>query len=244
MLTPIFLRYQPGFLPLASGPAPNPSPNSLTLGNPYYTLTISSPHNPNQTGLLSYQTQQIRIPDSQIVRIQLPPTVGFGVNSAYEVTYTVYRDITSPLQTYYPPQKRVIRTEYWRVPNILGHFYDNYSEIEDRLLNPSPVLEIISVVRASADVDELSGDELKAFAIQRIYQEGLDYTAFQVVPTGIEWTSEERPSEGSTYYIQYFKPFEMKDIVYIPQRDDYTLIKTVKNPLESQSYTLREGNTF
>lgn len=244
MLTPIFLQYQPGFLPITSGPTPSPSPNALTLGNPYYTLTISSPHNPNQTGLLSYQTQQIRIPNSQIVRIQLPSTVGFGVNSAYEVTYTVYRDITSPLQTYYPPQKKVIRTEYWRVPNVLGHFYDNYSEIEDSLLNLSPALEILSVVRGTTDLDELSGDELKAFAIHRIYQEGLDYTTFQVVPTGIEWISEERPAEGSTYYIQYLKPFEMKDIVYIPRRDDYTLIKTVKNSLESQSYIVRERNTF
>lgn len=244
MLTPLFLQYQPGFLPLVPSPVPSSSPNALVLGNPYYTLTIASPHNPNQTGLLSYQTRQIKIPDSQLVRIQLPPTVGFGVNSAYEVTYTVYRDITSPLQTYYPPQKKVIRTEYWRVPNILGQFYDNYSEVENLLLNPSPVLESISVVRGSADVDELIGDELKAFAIQRIHQDGLDYTSFQVVPTGIEWTSEEQPPEGSTYYIQYLKPFEMKDIVYIPQRDDYTLNKSIKRPLESHSYIIREGNTF
>lgn len=240
MLTPIYLQYQPGFLPLIpANPAPlAPSASSLSLGPAYYTLTIQPPHNPNQTGLLS-TIYPIRIPASQEVRLQLSPTVGFGVNSAYEVTYTMYRDITSPLADYYPPQKKVIRTEHWRVPNLLGRFYANYAEIEDEVEQLDSAVESLSLVRGEETIDILEGEQRKAFAIQRIEQDGVVFEDYQITSEGIEWTSEVQPAEGSDYTVRYFKPFEMKEILYIPQRDDYTLIKTVKTPLENYSYIVK-----
>ena len=236
MLTPIYLQYQPGFLPLMpASSVPAPSVNSFSLGPPYYTLTIQPPHNPNQTGLLS-SNRPLRIPDSQEVRLQLSPTVGFGVNSAYEVTYTMYRDITSPLGDYYPPQKKVIRTEYWRVPNLLGRFYANYAEVEEDIEALDSAVEFLTLTRGAEALDPLVGEQRKAFAIQRIEQDGVVFSDYEVTAEGIEWTSDVQPTEGSSYTVRYFKPLEMKEILYIPQRDDYTLIKTVKTPLEDYSY--------
>lgn len=218
-LTPIYIQYQPSYLTPEAIPE-EVDEDEVRWGEPIYSIVINAPVNPNLVGHLPFPSRRLVIPADGVIRLSLPPTVGFGVNSSYRVEYYYWRPVIYP-EGFTPvsaPAQR-LRTEYWRVPNRLGQFYLSLEQLVRGEAGIVPT-EQLSVVRGLDRIDALPAP---VFSIQKISAGDVIYSDYALTSVGIKW-GEVRPAFESSYTVHYYKPFNLIHLLYSPQEQAQTLV--------------------
>lgn len=170
------------------------------------------------------------------VRIQLPPSLGYGINSCYKVEYFEWQ---RPYQAGRMPhlskiQKRKVYEEYWRVPTSDKVYLQSYRDYQ--YYKVSTKTESITLTKSEGLQDSLL-NHLNVIDIQSIVQGNQQYTNWKLAdnslywrpyfeplvnpvenpsttPTvAIEWLAGSKPS--GEYQVNYIKPLTLEDILFV-----------------------------
>ena len=144
--TPIIFTVQP-FIEEEQDPI-IPQPNPLTLDNELdlitqpillakrYYLKIKAPYIITNDAGIAQNEFKYYIPWQGIykdqVRLALTPTVGWGEGSCYTVEYWEWTPVIRPMSTTKIPLKhKLLKTEYWLIPNPSGRYIVNYNKLNN-----------------------------------------------------------------------------------------------------------------
>lgn len=170
------------------------------------------------------------------VRLQLPASLGYGVNSSYLVEYFEWQ---RPYQAGRVPylskiQKKKVYEEYWRVPTSDKVYLQSYKDYQ--YYKVSTKTEYITLTRGANLQDSLL-EYLGVIDIQSIVKGNEQYTNWKLVdnslywrpyfeplvnpienpsttPTvAIEWLAGSKPS--GEYQVNYITPLTLEDILYV-----------------------------
>lgn len=198
-----------------------PTNNIHITGSRQHELTFNIPTHP------SLQSK---------VRLQLPASLGYGVNSSYLVEYFEWQ---RPYQAGRMPhlskiQKKKVYEEYWRVPTSDKVYLQSYKDYQ--YYKVSTKTEYITLTRGANSQDSLL-EYLGVIDIQSIIKDNQQYTNWKLVdnslywrpyfeplvnpvenpsttPTvAIEWLAGSKPS--GEYTVNYITPLTLEDILYV-----------------------------
>lgn len=204
-----------------------------------YQLQITFPHNVNlpRQGQLTFTIPTHQTLQSK-VRLQLPPSIGYGINSCYKVEYFEWQ---RPYQAGRVPylskvQKTKVYEEYWRVPTSDNFYILSYKDYN--YYKPNQKTETVKLTKSTNTQDNLINN-LDVIDIKAITQNGVEFTNWKLVDNSlywrqyfepllnpepaplteptvfIEWLNGDKPNEGSEYEVNYIKPLSLEDIVYV-----------------------------
>ena len=170
------------------------------------------------------------------VRIQLPPSIGYGINSCYKVKYFEWQ---RPYQAGIMPhlskvQKKKVYEEYWRVPTSDKFYLLSYNDYQYYKANFKT--ESITLTRDTGTADSLLTN-LDVIDIKSIVQGSTQYTNWKLIDNSLYWrpyfeplvNPVEDPSTEPTvaiewldgdkpigdYQVNYIKPLTLEDILFI-----------------------------
>jgi hypothetical protein len=108
----------------------------LYLASRYYLIIKPPSEIRNDTSYIS-KSFTYHIPWEGIyknqVRVALPPTIGWGEGSCYEVEYWEWRPHILPKIYKIPPLKhKLLKTEHWLVPHPTGKYMMNYNYLQSK----------------------------------------------------------------------------------------------------------------
>jgi len=100
-----------------------------------------------------------------------------------------------------------------------------------------PITSTLSKVRSELSIDYFTEEELSAFHIKDISINSIiiPKTNYSFNNEGVTWL-ENIPDSGEEYIIEYYKPFTLEDILYIPDQSN----KSIEHPLYSSLGTLND----
>lgn len=224
MLTPIFLNLENYFV--ASQP-PAMIENPVALSEPQYYLLIHPPRTANQVNQLPVSPIRVSIPNighlSRKVRLQLAPSVGYGVNSCYRVEYWEWRKpivAEDVVLTSMPKiSKTRVKEEYWWVPSPDGDFFYDYPA----LFNYKPKyrrVQQLELTRQAAPADNLNPyPDLIEIVNIRSLQAEIEYSGYNLVETAgnliLDWSNATvAPEVEQNYVITYVQSILHKEMVF------------------------------
>lgn len=237
--------------------------NKPELSAKEYQVKIKFPANTNlpKRGEISFNIPTHPSLQSK-VRVQLPPSIGYGINSCYTVEYYEWQ---RPYEAGKVPylskiQKQLVHTEYWRVPTSDKFYLLSYNDYY--LYKSNSKVETIKLTRTNTNFDLLI-DNLDVIDIKSITQNGIEFTNWKLIdnslywrpyfeplvnpdptpstePTvAIEWLNGDKPVVGSEYEVSYIKPLTLEDIVYVDYEN-----KTILSNYGYANYSLYANSFF
>ena len=229
MYCPIFLDFKNIYLPNLEKPELSSFDledlTTATIGSSLYTLKIFTPQTNNQLNIAPSSSIEIRIPNIEPyknkVRLQLQPSIGYGLTSCYRVEYWKYTPVYLPAGKKGRPSKEKCREEYWRVPAPDRTYILNY-EMWYRY-KPRFNSLTLQVVEFSKDVEssQLLDNNLDIILINRVNQAGVDFTDYVLTDTSL--TNYESPivsldwgnsATSGTYQVEYIKPIQHSELIF------------------------------
>lgn len=217
--------------PIVPVPVPTTASNELNLiltpiflASRYY-LVIKPPQDiRNDTGYLpkpfTYYIPWEGIYKNQ-VRLALPPTIGWGEGSCYEVEYWEWRpQILPKIYTASPLKHKLLKTEHWLVPHPLGKYLVNYNYLYNKFKTESISLtstgnpisiaaypDVLVTTTINTDVTNYSITSVIA-ANTSLTQRAVNYkkTTDILLTTSI-------PS-NTTFILNYIKPVDIRQILF------------------------------
>ena len=172
------------------------------------------------------------------VRLQLPPSIGYGINSCYTVEYYEWQ---RPYEAGKVPylskiQKKLVYKEYWRIPTSDKFYLLSINDYNNYKVNLNT--QKVKLTKSNTLQDSLLNN-LDIIDIQSINQNIINFTNWKLIdnslywrpyfiplvnsnppeidkPTiSIEWLEGDKPIEESEYEINYIKPLSLEDIIYV-----------------------------
>lgn len=163
------------------------------------------------------------------VRLNLPPTIGWGEGSCYTVEYWQWQPMIFPLSYKRPPLKhRIIKTEHWLVPHpYLGHLL-NHQEIRTSFKHPT-----ISLTSTLSPISLLNYPLIQNIvAIDSPTTKPVIYSVSNVVAIDSSLTSNALIQAavnyknttdvllttnipvGESFTVEYVKPIDVKQVLF------------------------------
>jgi len=155
------------------------------------------------------------------IRIALPPTIGWGEGSCYEVEYWEWRPQILPrIYRKHPIKHKLLKTEHWLVPHPVGRYMMNYNYLESKfkpqsisLVSTGAPLSIAAypdvLVTTTINTDDTNYTITPVVAtntslIQRAvnYKKTTDVLLTNTVPT------------NTTFTLNYVKPVDIKQVLF------------------------------
>ncbi len=254
ILTPIYLDFQDAFVPQ---PLPVTVPKTdielealeePVISSPQYYLLIHYPKTSNLIGALPTQPIKVNLPIHPSirnkVRLQMLPSVGYGINSCYRVEYWQWTKPYLPtlMQQTTPSKitKVKLKEEFWLVPAIDGTRLLNYRQYLDfKPKFDSKNTKEILLTRSAIATDSLLNN-LDVMVINTITQDNTIFAGYQIiddsllwkeplpvdptapVPTtpaaptvALDWSAATlAPAAGTEYKVTFVKPATPNDLLY------------------------------
>jgi hypothetical protein len=149
-----------------------------------------------------------------VVRLLLPPSIGYGVNASYRVEYVAWRPLINGMKVggvrpRVRVPERVIREEYWKVPDRRNKLMRmQLVHAMDRDPIPAGIIKPVSVT--TLDGRPLQWDIIE-HPLEGTHDKSLrDITIHVDIPV------------GSEYVIEYMAPLSLGDVVLPPTNRTYT----------------------
>lgn len=218
------------------------------IGSPEYYIKVFPPANAEHQNIIKQSAFQFNIPSypslNYQVRLALPPSIGYGINSCYRVEYWEWRKPYKQGEPYNSPTSRAIKTklseQYWRIPTV-----DSYYLLSERdyyiykprfkytsnttftqtgntlnLLNNLDIIVIQSVISNGTLFTNYSLQDDSLFWKPYFAPLVPDNLSHPTAPTvQLLWGTGTIPNVGDIINIEYANPFSLENIIYVDTLD-------------------------